>query len=272
MRVFRLAPARQDSPKMTWHHGSLREHPPIRQRTSNGWGTACQDDDAMLRMTTRYFRERPGRNARSARGGFCDRDYFSVRNGSAFSEPSRCLMRTCTLPSAASSSFLQAEESFTPSSKSLSESSSARSPFSSWSTMASSLLSDCSNDGMAVTLSAFRIQDSLQCWSWPALHGGRGRWGSAQRAGRSDKKTRTLRATKPTSATATMIPIHLTVLRALRNSASSASILRYFSNQRSAQIGITTSRTQKPIPPTAAINGTKRSAKNTGRARAVLFM
>ena len=31
---------------------------------------------------------------------------LSVGNGSVFSEPSRCLMRICTLPSASSSSFL----------------------------------------------------------------------------------------------------------------------------------------------------------------------
>src|SRR5579863_6909961 len=73
---------------------------------------------------------------------------LSLKNGSAFSEPSRCFTSICTLPSASSSSFLQAEDRPTPSSNSRSESSSARSPFSSCSTMVSSFLTDSSNDAM----------------------------------------------------------------------------------------------------------------------------
>ncbi len=56
--------------------------------------------------------------------------YLLLGKGSVLSEPSRCLMSICTLPSAASSSFLQAADSPTPSSKSLSDSSRLRSPFS----------------------------------------------------------------------------------------------------------------------------------------------
>ena len=51
---------------------------------------------------------------------------LSAGKGSVLSEPSRCLMSICTLPSAASSSCLQAAERPTPSSKSLSESSRAQ--------------------------------------------------------------------------------------------------------------------------------------------------
>src|SRR3954447_19642837 len=73
---------------------------------------------------------------------------FSVRNGSGLRDPSRCLTNICTLPSASSSCFLQAAERPTPSSKSLSESSSARSPFSSCSTMVSSFFRDSSKEAM----------------------------------------------------------------------------------------------------------------------------
>ncbi len=52
-------------------------------------------------------------------------------NGSALIDPSRSFIRIWTLASAASSSCLQAEESFTPSSKSRIDSSSGRSPRSS---------------------------------------------------------------------------------------------------------------------------------------------
>src|SRR5271156_549321 len=71
-------------------------------------------------------------------------DYFSGK-GSALMEPSRCLSKICTLLSALSSSCLHCAERRMPSSNILIESSSGKSPRSSWATIPSNCFSDSSN-------------------------------------------------------------------------------------------------------------------------------
>jgi hypothetical protein len=114
---------------------------------SSRWPRRSARKETNLRLS-KGFSEKKSFELRRAGSLPKPRSYLSVRNGSGFTEPSRCFTSICTLPSAASSSCLQAADSPTPSSKSLSESSSARSPFSSCSTIVSSFLSDSSNDGM----------------------------------------------------------------------------------------------------------------------------
>src|SRR5581483_10619419 len=80
---------------------------------------------------------------------------FSVKNGSAFSDPSRCFTSICTFPSASSSSFLHSAERPTPSSNSLRDSSRRRSPFSNCSTIDSNFFSDSSNDAMHLLRGGF---------------------------------------------------------------------------------------------------------------------
>src|SRR6202030_1710303 len=70
--------------------------------------------------------------------------YFSGK-GSAFNDPSRCLSKICTLLSALSSSCLHCAERRMPSSNILIESSSGKSPRSSWATIPSNCFSDSSN-------------------------------------------------------------------------------------------------------------------------------
>src|SRR4051812_21826481 len=105
--------------------------------------------EARTRSASHHTRNRsvPAITRRSERGD-APQNAFSFKKGSGFNEPSRCLTSICTLPSASSNSFLHAVDRPTPSSKSLRESSRARSPFSSCSTMVSSFLSDSSNDAM----------------------------------------------------------------------------------------------------------------------------
>src|ERR1700743_142841 len=78
--------------------------------------------------------------------------HFCGGNGSAFTEPSRCFIRICTLPSACSRCSLHSADSRVPSSNSLIESSSGRSPRSICSTIFSSRFSDSSKLANACSL------------------------------------------------------------------------------------------------------------------------